>query len=194
MKRASWLSFPQKSQFAFIQIVKFFISLLSWLLKKLVQPISSKLTWWQKKELFEDSDDNAVSGRRHTPAIPAAKHHCCQPQRTKLNSSKATLLKSREEKFLICISRRVPRPPQYVTRTPQRPLASHLPPTSPHVNKSHLNFCNIWLFHFATTERKNCSSCSRRIPLQLLRPSRAHNGCCCIQQWRRALQRGIPVY
>ena len=154
------------------------------MLNNLAQSISSKLTWLQKKELIEDGDDNAVSGR-HTPAIPAAEHHCCQPQCTKLNTSKAILLKSREREvsdLYLAVAR--PTSSTICHPDPQQPPASHLPLKSPpSLPASTKDISTSAISDFSTllrAERKNCSSCSRRIPPLLLRPSRAHYGCYCL--------------
>ena len=131
MKHASWLSFQRKEKSWRYSYYQFRIPHLSWMLNNLAQSISSKLTWLQKKELIEDGDDNAVSGR-HTPAIPAAEHHSCQPQCTKLNTSKAILLKSREREvsdLYLAVAR--PTSSTICHPDPQQPLASHLSNLSP---------------------------------------------------------------
>ena len=146
----------------------------SWIWKLLVL-VAISFPWWQDKELIEDADevDNAVSGRRADSSH--SKHHCCpQPQRTKLYSSKKKAILRQEEKrnfrFVSLAAR--PTSSTICHLPPQRPLCRISPPL--HVNSSPTTAIS----DFSTLPRlwKNCSSCSRRIPPLLLRPSRAHNG------------------
>ena len=116
--------------------------------------------WWLIIDLFHlgyhgknnDEDDvdvdDAVNGWEDTPAIP--KHHCSRPKRTKLYSSKGILLEKRNP---VAIS------DLYLSARPTSSTICHLPPQRPlcpplHVNSpSGADYCNIWLFHFASDEK-----------------------------------------